>query len=122
MKTTTADLIIGQRLDIQIKEADDFNLGFDVKNSDDSDFDFTGYSMELVVKIARSEDLPVVFRILSGTVNPGILLTTGNINIAIPKSLLSDMSGTYVYDLTTTKDDFTETWAFGNLTIVPKAY
>ena len=122
MKTKTADLIIGQRLDIQIKEADDFNLGFDVKDQDDNDFDFTGYSMRLVIKQARSEDLPTIFSLTSESPDPGILLTTGNIHLVIPKIAITNMSGKYVYDLWVTQSNRTRTWLFGDLTIVAKAY
>lgn len=113
-------LIIGQRLDIEIEESGAASLGIDVRDGSENPFVFTGYQFEMVVKGARNENLPDLFRLNSDSNPPGILVTTGNINILFPST--ENKSGRYVYDLWVTHNGTRKTWTFGDLTIRPKAY
>ena len=116
---------------IVAKENDDFTLVHEIRTS--NPFNWAGYVLTMIVKKARSESLPPILTFASNVTPATISLITGN---GIPgnanqysryvltqtKSVMTAISGKYVYDLWATKNGITKTWQSGEFWINAKAY
>lgn len=127
----TISLDTAAYLRIVAKENDDFTLVHEMRT--EIPFSWAGYVLTMIVKKARSESLPPILTFASNVTPATISLITGN---GIPgnanqyskyvltqtKSVMTDVSGKYVYDLWATKDGITKTWQSGDFLINAKAY
>lgn len=106
-----------QERKIIAREGDDFHLVIAVKNPNNTNFDFTGYTAKMQVKRRKVETDEAV---LSFTVGSGIVLSSGQINLSKSASAMQGKSGSYFYDLKITDPSgIVTTWLFGVFELQP---
>lgn len=109
---------IAQEYDIVCQEADDFILDMDVKNPDNTNYPFSGYTARMHVRRRRVESDPLVLAFATG--GEGITLTSGHIKIEKAAADMEGLSGDYFYDLKLIDGDgVVTTWLFGKFKIFP---
>ncbi len=109
---------VAQEYDIVCQEGDNFVLDMDVKNPNDSNFDFTGYTSKLQVRKRRVETDPTILTFQ--TSGGGITLTSGHIKIEKTAAQMVGLSGDYFYDLKVTDSaGLVTTWLYGKFKIFP---
>jgi hypothetical protein len=106
-----------QERKIIAREGDNFNLVIAVKNPDNTNFDFDGYSAKMQIKPRRVEtDDPI----LTFSIGDGIVLTDGQINLSKSAASMQGKSGSYFYDLKITdSNQVVTTWLFGVFELQP---
>ena len=109
------NLDVAQRLDITCRKGDTFSLTVDFTDSDSTAIDLSGYTFELEVRDI-SDSVVVAKSSVSYTKNADS--TTGRLTATVDSSFMSS-SGSYVYDLESTKTSnlFVQTWLYGLFTI-----
>tara|TARA_R100000278_G_scaffold122915_1_gene110470 strand:+ start:63 stop:458 length:396 start_codon:yes stop_codon:yes gene_type:complete len=128
MATISTD--IAQQIDIIIRSADSFNLQLQVKNSDNSNFDLTGYKIYFEIKSTVSNELMKGFT--NNTSSPynesGSLYNissislaeaeNGVISIAETADNMDFIKGTYKYTIKLESSAGNlKTWAFGKFKV-----
>lgn len=106
-----------QERKIIAREGDNFNLVIAVKNPDNSNFNFTGYSAKMQIKARKVETDDAI---LTFSVGNGIVLSSGQINLSKSASEMQAKSGSYFYDLKiTAPGGVVTTWLFGVFELQP---
>ena len=109
---------VATEYDIVCHEGDDFVLTMDVKNPDETDFNFSGYTAKMQVRKRRVESDPAILTFETG--GAGITLTTGQMSIEKAAANMAGISGDYFYDLKITDSGSRiATWLYGKFKIFP---
>lgn len=113
MSITNVEISPFDYVNFSCKKGDVFERTIEVKNEDDSLFDFTDYTAKMQIRKGEGGAVIETF----DSEDNSIVLTEGEVTLA--KNAISGASGNYYYDLQITKDEKSRTIISGRFVIHP---